>query len=440
MGLAIVVLVICLMLLGNAFYVAAEFAAVSSSKPKLEAKAEDGNASAAYLERTITDEERMDRYIACAQVGITLTSLVIGVYGQRALLPYVGPQLDAVLPSGWTSAVVGAPLVLIVLTALQVIFGELFPKSIAVRAPESTAMKTARPMRWSLLLLGPFITLLNGSAMIIMRWCGLDKPKEAGDEHSHEELRQLIEDSLKGGVIERDAHEMLHQVLAFQDRTVGEVMEPRARMKFMNREPKAKAALEMMLETPFTRFPVIDGSETKKPEGYVHIRDLYDLASEDPEASIDRIIRPVQILPDSLTLAEAWNKLESKRDTIAVVFNEYGIVSGLVTVEDLVEEIIGEVVDEFDEEEARIQKKGDRIVVRGDVLISEVNREFGFNLPEDQADSISGLIGLKLGVEDGKRGSKAEVDGVTFTVEAVENGLPRLIAFSKSAIRPQAAR
>ncbi|MER0238318.1 hemolysin family protein [Fulvimarina sp. MAC8] len=437
MGLAIVIAVICLMLLGNAFYVAAEFAAVSASKPKLEAKAEDGNANAAYLEKTVTDEERMDRYIACAQVGITLTSLVIGVYGQRALMPYIGPPLDEVLPSGWTSAVVGAPLVLIVLTALQVIFGELFPKSIAVRAPEATALSTTRPMRWSLLLLGPFITLLNGSAMLIMRWCGLDKPKETGDEHSHDELRQLIEDSLKGGVIERDAHEMLHQVLAFQDRKVSEVMEPRARMKFMSSEPNAGDALRMMLATPFTRFPVINGSETEKPAGYVHLRDLFELAEKNPESPIESVIRPLQMLPDTLSLAEAWDKLEEKRDTIAVVFNEYGIVSGIVSVEDLVEEIIGEVVDEFDQEEPRIRHENERVILRGDVLIGEVNREFGFELPDEHADSISGLVRLELGVEDGGRGSTVELVGVTFTVEAVENGLPRLVSFPKSAVNKE---
>ncbi|MEN3791106.1 hemolysin family protein [Fulvimarina sp. MAC3] len=437
MELLVILLVICLMLLGNAFYVAAEFAAVSASKPKLEAKAEDGNSSAAYLEKTVTDEERMDRYIACAQVGITLTSLVIGVYGQKALLPYVSPTLDAVLPAGWTSAAVGAPIVLIVLTALQVIFGELFPKSIAVRAPEMVAVGTTRPMRWSLLLLGPFITLLNGSAMLIMRWGGLDKPKETGDEHSHDELRQLIEDSLKGGVIERDAHEMLHQVLAFQDRKVSEVMVPRARMKFMPSAPKASEALRVMLATPFTRFPVIDGSETEKPLGFVHIRDLYDLAMKDGDASIEPAIRPVRILPDSVTLAEAWHVLEENRDTIAVVFNEYGIVSGIVSVEDLVEEIIGEVVDEFDDEAPRIKHENDRVVVRGDMLISEVNREFGFELPEEHADSISGLVRLELGVEDVMRGATVELDGVSITVEDVENGLPRLVSFAKSAIKKE---
>lgn len=379
----------------------------------------------------------MDRYVACAQIGITLTSLVIGVYGQRALLPYIGPPLDAVMPQGWTSAVIGAPLVLIVLTVLQVIFGELFPKSIAIRSPEAVATGTARPMHWSLLILGPFITLLNGSALMVMRWFNLDKPKETGEEHSHDELRQLIEDSLKGGVIQRDAHEMLHQVLAFQDRKIGEVMQPRARMKFMSSRPKAREALRMMLATPFTRFPVIDGSETEKPEGFVHLREVFELAEEDPEASIDRVIRPIRMLPDSLSLAEAWDVMEENRDTIAVVFNEYGIVSGIVAVEDLVEEIIGEVVDEFDDEEPRFKHENSRVIVRGDVLISEVNREFGFDLPEERADSISGLIRLELGVDDVVQNAKVEIDGVTFTVEAVENGLPRLVSFANSAMKKE---
>ncbi|MDY8107568.1 hemolysin family protein [Fulvimarina sp. 2208YS6-2-32] len=440
MAFFVIILVICAMLLGNAFYVAAEFAAVSASKPKLEAKAEDGNAEARFLERTVTDEYRMDRYIACAQVGITLTSLVIGVYGQRALMPYVGPPLDEMLPDGWTSAVVGAPLILIVLTTLQVIFGELFPKSIALRSPERTAMGTARPMRWSLFVLGPFISLLNGSAIFVMRRLGLDKPKEAGDEHSHDELRQLIEDSLEGGEIKRDAHEMLRQVLAFQDRTVSEVMVPRVRVKFMTPEPSAAEALRQMLATPFTRFPVIDNAQNERPVGFVHIREVFELSRRDPDASIEGIIRPVQTLPDSLTLAEVWSRLDDSRATIAVVFNEYGIVSGIVSVEDLVEEIIGEVVDEFDEEAPRIHRRDDRVVLRGDLPVREVNRTFAFQLPEDRADSMSGLIGLKLGVKDGKRGSKVAIGGVDFTVESVENGLPRLVSFPSAATSVEAPK
>ena len=437
MGLLVIVLIICAMLLANAFYVAAEFAAVSSSKPKLEAQAGDGIAEAGYIEATVSDEHRMDRYIAGAQVGITLTSLVIGFYGQRALMPYVKPLIDSWLPGGVASAVITAPLILVVLTILQTVFGELFPKSIAVRAPELTARRTARPMRWSLFVLGPFITLLNGSAIWIMRRLGMDKPKESGDEHSHDELRQLIADSLEGGVIERSAHEMLHQVLSFRDRTVREVMEPRARMKMMTSDLTAGAALARMLATPFTRFPVIDGFETERPVGLINVRDLYDLAQDDPQASIASVVHPVPVLPDNLTLAEAWSRLEAERAPLAVVFNEYGIISGLASMEDLIEEIIGEVVDEFDEEEPRIRHRNDRTVLRGDLPVREINRKFGFRLPEHQADTVSGLVALELGVEDAKRGAKVTVADVSLVVESVENGLPRLVSFRKDKADPK---
>ncbi|PZX19781.1 CBS domain containing-hemolysin-like protein [Palleronia aestuarii] len=432
MALILVLIVIVAMLLANAFYVAAEFAAVSASRPKLEAQAEDGSTEARYLEETIGDEKRMDRYIACAQVGITFTSLVIGFYGQRALLPYIEPLLEPVLPAGLQGPAVAAPLILIVLSVLQVIFGELFPKSIAVRAPENTAMATSRPMRWSLLLLGPFIALLNGSALFIMRRLGLDKPKETGEEHSHEELRQLIADSLEGGAIERSAHEMMRQVLSFQDRTVSEVMAPRVRIEMMTTELRAGEALRAMLATPFTRFPVIDGDGTDRPVGFVHIRDLHALAREDGEARIDDILRPLQVLPDSLSLAEVWNRLQSENAHLAVIFNEYGVISGLVTLEDLIEEIIGEVVDEFDDEEPRIRHRKDRVVLRGDLPVREINRKFDLGLPEDQADTLSGLVALKLGVEDARRGAGVTVAGTKFRVDSVENGLPRLISFPRT--------
>lgn len=437
MALLFIVLVIAAMLLGNALFVAAEFAAVSASKPKLKSQADDERPEAGYIHDTTTDEYRMDRYIAGAQVGITVTSLVIGFYGQRALLPYLTPAFEAWLPSGVAVAAVGAPLVLILLTVLQVIFGELFPKSIAVRAPERTARATARPMRWSLLLLGPFITLLNGSAFVVMRWLGLDKPKEAGDEHSHDELRQLINDSLKGGAIEKSSHEMLRQVLAFQERTVWEVMEPRRRVKSLDPGATAGPALARMLKTPFTRFPVIDGTDTQQPSGFVHIRDLHELAEDRPDAPVQEILRPLEVFPDSLTLSEAWTRLHEAEAAFALVFNEYGVVSGLVSVEDLVEEIVGEVVDEFDQEEPLVSRRGDRVTLRGDLKVDEINHRFGLDLPEEDAATLSGLAALHLGVEDARRGAEIAIGQTAFRIESVENGLPRLLSFAPPGGPPE---
>ncbi len=373
----------------------------------------------------------MDRYVAGAQVGITVSSLVIGFYGQRALMPYLSPLIEAWAPSGMALAAIGAPAILIFLTVLQVIFGELFPKSIAVRAPEKIARLTARPMRWSLLLLGPFVTLLNGSAFLVMRLLGLDKPKEAGDEHSHEELRQLITESLKGGAIKESSHDMLRQVLAFQERTVWEVMEPRPRMKTLPPGMTAAPALRAMLETPYTRFPVIDCTDTEMPSGFVHIRDLHHLVSERPDAPVSEILRPLEVIPDRLTLSEAWTRLHEREAAIAVVFNEYGVVSGLVSVEDLIEEIVGEVVDEFDEEEPLVRREGGRVVLRGDLHVDAVNRRFSLDLPEEDAATLSGLAALHLGVEDARKGKEIAIGEVSFRVESVENGLPRLLSFDR---------
>lgn len=421
------------MLLANAFYVAAEFAAVSSSKPKLEAQAEDQVREADYVSETVSDEYRMDRYIACAQVGITLSSLVIGFYGQRALAPYVSPLLEGVLPSGVAAVSITAPIILIVLTMLQVIFGELFPKSIAVRSPERVAIGTAQPMRWSLRILGPFVSLLNGSALWIMRRLGLDKPKEAGDEHSHEELRQLIAESLEGGVIERPAHEMLRQVLAFQDRIVRDVMQPRSRIRSLAPGITAREAVADMLDSSFTRFPVLDRSDAERPRGFVHLRDIHDLSREDPEAGIDGALRDILVIPDTLSLAEAWSRLKEDHAAFGLVFNEYGIVSGLISVEDIVEEIIGEVVDEFDEEEPRIRRRRGRVVLRGDLSVAEVNRKFDLHLPEDRAESISGLVAVELGVGDPTRGARVRIADTPLMIESVENGLPRLVSFARTS-------
>ncbi len=429
MGLILIVAVIAAMLLLNALFVAAEFAAVSSSKPKVAAMEEDGKPQAAYLARTISDDRRMDRYIAGAQVGITVTSLVVGFYGQQALTPYLEPLVGGVLPGGIAAAAAIAPILLIGLTILQVIFGELFPKSIAVRAPEKTARLTARPMRWSLVVLGPFITILNGSAMAVMRWLGLDRPKERSDGHDNEELRQLIADSLRGGAIGRSSHEMLRHVLSFQDRILREVMEPRLRMQVLTAGSPAAPALRRVLETPYTRFPVLDGTDANTPTGFVHVRDLDELARERPDAAIDDVVRPVDLLPETLSLAEAWTRMQRRGDAIALVFNEYGVVSGLVTVEDLVEEIVGEVVDEFDEEEPRIRRADGRVVLRGDMAVDEVNHRFGLDLPGEGVDTLSGLAALSLGVEDAARGTGIDLGGVRFTVERMENGLPRLLSF-----------
>lgn len=417
----VVAAVVLFLIAVNALYVAAEFATVSARRARIEEMADEGSRLARSLLPILKDSAELDRYIAACQIGITLSSLVVGFYSQAQLTPVVAPWLDATFGLSTVAAVgVSSAGILVTLTALQVVFGELLPKSISLRYPERIALSTMLPMRWSLVLLRPFIAVLNGSALLLLRALGLSSAGGHSHVHSPEELEFLFRESARGGYIDAGEREMLENVLHIRTRSARQIMVPRTRMVTAEATATPKALLRGLVESPHTRFPVI-GETSDEILGLLHLRELFHYTQENPDGDLMEIVKPLPLLPESTPVSELWAELRQQGAHMAVLFDEYGGVAGLVTLEDIVEEVVGELQDEFDHEVEAVRELGDgRIRLRGDLLVSSVNSRFLLDLPTD-TDTIGGLMMDQL--EHSPRvGEQLNLGGVHLRVEAVEEG------------------
>jgi putative hemolysin len=418
------VLVILTMVAVNALYVAAEFATVGSRRSRVQEAAEAGNRSAVGLLAILRDPRRLDNYVAACQIGITLSSLA-GAYGQAQLTPLLRPVLGTV-----GGPVVATIIVLVFITALQVVLGELLPKTVALRYPERLALATLRPMQVSLLLFRPLIALFNGSAFALMRAWGLNADHSHGHVHSPEELEDLYRESAAGGLIDAAERDMVAGVLNVEDRVVREIMTTRTRLVTVPAHFTVRAALERLAGSAYSRFPVTN-QDHDDVVGVVHLRTLFLAAERQPTALVSEIMRGPLIVAEVMSVPDLWRKLREAGRHSAAVVNEYGSVAGFVTLEDALEEIFGEMQDEFDQEDEPVSVLGGRVTVRGDVLVEALNSRFDLDLPTDEVDTVSGLIWHELGRLP-MTGDEVRVgDGdLIFRVEAMERRAIRRVSFS----------
>ena len=421
MGLVVVIAIVILLIGLNAFYVAAEFASISARRSRVEALAEAGSGGAKRLLPYLADAGKLDRYISASQIGITLTSLAVGFYGQAQLTPYVGLGLSA----GLTAA-----LVLIFLSALQVIFSELVPKSIAMRYPERLGVLTALPMVVSLFVLRPLIALFNGSALLLLKLFGVERGSET-HAHSPDELELVFRESAQGGFLDVDEREMLENVLQFETRLARQIMVPRNRMVTAELSEDPAELLARLVETPHMRVPVFEGT-IDNVVGVLNLKDLFGYVRQGrnstSQGGLRAILRDVPLLPETNTVSEVWDVLKSQQHHLTVLFDEYGGTVGMVTLEDIIEEIVGEVQDEFDHERVRLETRDGAVHVRGDVLVSIINRQFLLTLPQDEADTIGGLVLEEL-ERSPSVGDTVHSGGVTLTVTAVDDNAVTGVSF-----------
>jgi putative hemolysin len=406
----------------NALYVAAEFAAVGARRTRIREQAEAGDPLARRLLPIVEDRSQLDRYIAACQIGITLSSIVVGFYGQSQLTPIVAPLLVALGVGEGTAASVTPVGLLLALTASQVVLGELLPKSIAIRYPERIALAAMLPMRYSLVVLRPFIAALNGSGFFLMRVLGLQSDPEHSHVHSPDELEMLFRESARGGFIDAGEQEMVENVLHLEERVVRQIMVPRNRLVSAPLDTSPEELLARLANSPHTRFPIYDG-DIDHVVGIVHLRDLYLFARESPGGDLREIVREVPLVPESTTVWDLWRMLGERRSYVAIIFDEHGGTVGLVTVEDMVEEVFGEVRDEFDRDERElVREEGERTRIRGDLLVPVANSRLLLDLPGD-ADTVGGLVLERLGRLP-EPGDEVIAGGARLRVESVrENGV-----------------
>lgn len=422
-----IVSVVSLMIFLNGLYVAGEFSSVSARKTRIIQMAQEGNRLAQTLLPVLQDPHRLDNYIAASQVGITLSSIVLGIYGEQQIAPHIAPWI-ARLPIGADSATgshlaaagIASTLVLTLLTTLQVVMGELLPKSIAIQYPEKIALATSLPIKWSAdVLLKPLIILLNGSGALILKLLGASHGGGHTHVHSPEEILILVKESQRGGLIAADERRFLQNVFRRRQLRAEEIAIPRPRMVTAPFDRPVSEVLKLAADSAYTRIPIYEG-DIDHIVGFVHLRDLFALYQIDDEADIRSIVRPAPFVPETLTSAEVWERLDEEQSYLAIVIDEYGGTSGMITREDLLEELFGELQDEFDQEQTLFTPVGaGRISVRGDMLISNLNARLEINLPHIESHTVGGLIMDSLG-RIPQVGDVVEVRGIHLRVEAVD--------------------
>lgn len=386
-------LLILLMVAVNALYVGAEFATVAVKKIKVEAMADRGNAAARRLLHHVADATALDRYVAACQIGITLSSLLLGALGQGRLAAWIGPPLREAWGLDEAAATsLAATLVLLALTGLQVVFGELVPKAVALRYPERVALGLNLPMMLSLRLFSWFIVLLNGSGNLVLHALGVP-PHAHRHVHSPEELEQLLAHGASAGALEADEHQRLKKALRFGHRPVRDIMVPRTRIMALDVHEGLEAAMETLERAEFTRFPVYRGSEDTIL-GILHLKDLsLALATSSGPPSLEGLLRPAVVFPSSMAVDAVLEALRRQRVHMAILVDEYGGTEGLVTLEDLLEEVLGEIDDEFDRARPALVHCGPgEFLVRGTMPLSELEEQIGLHSGVRDVHTVGGLV------------------------------------------------
>jgi putative hemolysin len=397
----VALLIISILIFINALYVAAEFATVSARRSRLVQLAAEGSSLARMLVPIVRDRRRLDTYVATCQIGITVSSLLLGYFGQSQLTPVIAPLIGGA--DGMSEAAVfslTATLVLVFLTTLQVIMGELVPKSLGIQYPERLALLTTLPMRWSTFLLQPLIWLFNGSGRLVLRLIG--HGGDAAEAHTHvhtaREILMLFEESSAGGLLDREERRLLRNSLQMRDAAIRQVMIPRNRMFAAPVDETCERLLEILADSPYSRLPLYEGS-IDQIVGMVHLKDLFCLRQQGEQAQARDALRPIVFVPENTPANDVFEELQRSRSQVAVVLDEYGGTAGFVTLEDLIEEIFGELQDEFDVKQSPpIRLLNDEWVeVRGDLQVDEINEALDLLLSSVEADTIGGWVLNTLG-------------------------------------------
>jgi putative hemolysin len=439
MSWLIVFLVIVILISINALYVAAEFSAVSSRRSRLTQMVDGGNKVAQSVLDIIEDTHRLDNYVATCQIGITVSSLVLGYYGQAQLSGVVAPFVERLgAASSLAAESISATVVLLALTVLQVLMGELVPKNIGIQYPERLALVTMVPLQWSVVIFRPLIWLFNGSGQLLMRLIGMHSVSEHTHIHSPEEIAMLVLESGAGGLIDQDEERMLVNTLHMREARVRQVMIPRVKMLAAPVDLGCQELFTRLADSTFSRLPVYRHT-VDNIIGVIHLKDLMCLShcNEMPENS-EEILHPVAFVPETMPVKQVFSLLQRKHQQVAIVLGEYGGTLGMVTIEDLIEEIFGDLQDEFDIYISPFHLGEDnRLVVSGETLVEDLNEILDLDLPDEDIDTLGGLV-LNACGQIPQINEEVNVEGYTFRVEKMEGRA--VAAVSMAVTAEQAAR
>jgi len=410
--------IIGLLVFANAFFVASEFALVSVRKTRIQQLTKEGNETA----QIVSDElAHIPKFIAAVQLGVTIASLGLGWVGESTLAGLLYPIFDFLPKTGQliTTHTIAASIAFVLITVLHVEFGELIPKSIALQYPEYLSLIVAKPMNLILRIFSPFISFLNGLGSFILGLLNIQPAKGIHLVHSIEELDMLVSASYQEGILNETEKEMLHNVFKFSDLIARQIMIPRPDMISIPVDITLEELINFVQEHQFTRYPVFE-NDLDHIMGIIHIKDIVPFIETKEAFVLSNIIRKVMLVPETLTIDKLLIEFKRHHSQMAVVIDEFGGTSGLVTLEDVLEEIFGDVQDEFDIEEADVKMLSDNVFLINAMLrIDEVNEIFNLDITEEEIETIGGLVLKKLG-RIAQVNDSIEIDKYVFMVESID--------------------
>ena len=415
--LSLKILVVVLLVFGNAFFVAAEFSIVKMRSSRLDVLIAAGNRRASYA-KTLAD--RLDVALSVTQLGITIVSLGLGWLGEPVVASLLHPAFSWFGVPESAVETVSFAIAFFLITSLHIVGGELIPKNVAIRKVEGVALTVALPLLVFQRIMYPFVWLLNHVANWTEMHLGLGVVTKQEDvAHTEEEIRVLMEESHRQGLIDKTELEFVDNVFDFADLSVREIMIPRTDMVCLDLEDSLEESIEMAMEERLTRYPICDGGKDNII-GFLHIKDFLQTLYKKEEPDLRKLARHALVVPEAMAVSRLLQTMQQERSQLAIVVDEYGGTAGMVTIEDVIEEIVGDIQDEFDTDRPLVEKKGACLYsVDAKMLLEELEDILEVAIDEEEIDSVGGW--LSAHVDNPPRiGQKAVFGDAQFFVEETE--------------------
>ena len=415
--LSLKILVVFLLVFGNAFFVAAEFSIVKMRSSRLDVLIAEGNRRASYAKKLA---DRLDVALSVTQLGITIVSLGLGWLGEPVVASLLHPTFSWFGVPESAVETVSFAIAFFLITSLHIVGGELIPKNVAIRKVESVALTVALPLLVFQRIMYPFVWLLNHVANWAEERMGFSVvTKEEDVAHTEEEIRVLMEESHRQGFIDKTELEFVDNVFDFADLSVREIMIPRTDMVCLDLEDSLEESIETAMEERLTRYPICDGGKDNII-GFLHIKDFLQTLYKKEEPDLRKLARHALVVPEAMAVSRLLQTMQQERSQLAIVVDEYGGTAGMVTIEDVIEEIVGDIQDEFDTDRPLVEKKGACLYsVDAKMLLEELEDILEVAIDEEEIDSVGGW--LSAHVDNPPRiGQKAAFGDAQFFVEETE--------------------
>jgi CBS domain containing-hemolysin-like protein len=425
----LVLLVILLAL--TAFFVASEFAVVKIRGSRIEQLIAEGNKKAVIAKKVT---ENLDYYLSACQLGITVTALGLGALGKPAVSSVMYPVFNFLnVPDSMTS-VISYAIAFLLVTYLHVVVGEMAPKTLAIQFSEKMTLLLATPLYWFGKIMFPFILTLNGASRVLLRVFGV-KPAGHEQTYTEEELKIIMTQSYQGGEIDKEELQYMENVFSFDERVAKDIMVPRTEFVAIHQDMTKEELVAVLDEYNFTRYPVIEGGDKDKIIGVVNAKKMLQAIVAGKDLDIKAYMRDLPFILEATSIQDVMLKMQQEKVHMAVIMDEYGGTSGIVTMEEVIEELVGEIRDEFDEyEEADIEKvSSDEYVINGRVLLDDLEEQFGLQFDErDNIDTIGGWIQYKTqAIVDSHQHTQIKLQEHLWSIFEVDNHQIKKVKFKQ---------